>query len=478
MSSLHTLTMWDYYRILYKYKFRALAVMILAVVCGYLWLVSAPKSFESEAKLFVRVGWENAGLDPTVNKLDAVAVNITRETEITNMLEHLRCRPILERAMNIAMPASANESPESREKAFESFKRRLSITSPKQSMIIRIGAKGDTPEQAFKAADALTTLFLEDHLLLSRPAGSFEFLNEQTERLREELEAAQKELRDAKNRGDLASIQGRRTALESQINLLETRINEVTALLSAAEAKMLTLRSSIEALPEPLLKQMMTGSPNDGLAAMRDKLFQLQAHQAELKAKYQPAHPLYIAGQAQVDEMSSVLKNEDPDRDNIIQAICAADNANQASLKAQKTSLESQLIDLRKELSILNEYEIQISKSELKVRHLEAQYVNYAKKTEDARVDTALLKDKISNVHVIQPASMPVLPIAIPKTTTLLLFLICGVAGGVGLALISDQWDRHVQNQTSSIGSETSKKANPRQRLDTVATTSGLQKLN
>lgn len=475
MSSSQTLTMWDYYRVLYRYKFRVLAIMILAVVCGYAWILNAPKVFEAEAKLFVRVGWENAGLDPTVNRVDAVAVNITRETEMTNMLEHLRCRPILEKAMDLAMPASANETPEGREKAFESFKRRLSITSPKQSMVIRIGAKGDTPEQAYKAADALTTLFLEDHLLLSRPAGSFEFLSEQTDRLREELEAAQKDLRDAKNRGDLASIQGKRAALESQINLLETRINEVTGLLSAAEAKMLTLKSSMEALPEPLLKQMMVGSPNDGLAAMRDKLFQLQAEQAELKAKYHPTHPLYIAGQAQVDEMTSVLKREDPDRDKIIQAICALDNSNQAGLTAQKQSLQRQLLDLRKELAILNEYEVQVSKAELKVRHLESQYVNYAKKTEDARIDTALLKDKISNVHIIQPAALPVLPVSIPKTTTLLLFLICGVVGGVAVALISDQWDRHVRSNRSSIGTESTKEASPRKRLDALATAGGAQ---
>ncbi|MBN8604990.1 MAG: hypothetical protein J0M26_28595 [Planctomycetes bacterium] len=475
MSSSQTLTLWDYFWVLYRYKLRVLAVMILAVILGYLWTLTTPKVFESEAKLFVRVGWENAGLDPTVNKSDAVAVNITRETEITNMLEHLRCRPILERAMDIAMPDASKMTPESRELAFESFKRRLSITSPKQSMIIRIGSKGDTPEQAFKAAHALTTIFMEDHLLLSRPAGSFEFLSQQTDRLREELETAQQELRDAKNRGDLASIQGRRTALESQINSLETRINEVTALLSAADAKMLALKSSIESLPEPLLKQMMVGSPNDGLAAMRDKLFQLQTHQAELKAKYQPSHPLYIAGQAQVDEMSSVLKDEDPDREKIIEAICAAENSNQAGLRAQKQSLQSQLTALRKELATLNDYEIQISKSELKVRHLETQYVNYAKKAEDARIDNALLKDKISNVHVIQPASLPVLPLSSQRAMTLLLFLVCGVVGGVAVALISDQWNRHVKANERSLDSVATTRSSPPRRLEDIVNATSLR---
>lgn len=446
MNPFQSMTIWDYYLVLYRYKFRIVAVMFLSVCAGYAWLVSAPKVFEAEAKLFVRIGWENAGLDPTVNKVDAVAVNITRETEITNMLEHLRCRPILERAMNLAIPAAPNETPESRERAFEGFKRSLSITSPKQSMIIRIGAKGDTPEKAFKAADALTQTFLEDHLLLSRPAGSFEFLNEQTERMREELETAQKELRDTKNRGDLASILGRRSALESQINLLETRINEVTASLSAAEAKMKNLKSSIEILPESLLKQMMTGTPNDGLAAMRDKLFQLQTQQAELKAKYHPVHPRYIAGQAQVDEMSSVLQNEDPDRELVIQAICATESSNQAALAAQKRSLQNQLLDLRKEMASLNDYEVQVSQAELKVRQLEAQYISYAKKSDDARIENALQKDKISNVHIIQPASLPILPLNPGKSTTLLLFLVCGSAGGVALALVSELRDRQAKN--------------------------------
>ena len=38
--------------------------------------------------------------------------------------------------------------------------------------------------------------------------------------------------------------EGRRTALESQINLVQTRIHEVSALLSAAEAKLFGPRGS------------------------------------------------------------------------------------------------------------------------------------------------------------------------------------------------------------------------------------------
>jgi uncharacterized protein involved in exopolysaccharide biosynthesis len=230
--------------------------------------------------------------------------------------------------------------------------------------------------------------------------------------------------------------------LESQINAVQTKINEVASSLSASEAKMLTLRSSIDSLPEPLLKQMVAGAPNDGIATMRDKLFQLQVQYEEVRSRFKADHPRFIAVQAQVDEMTALLKKENPDRPQILQAILAADNASKAALVAQKQSLQSQLLELRNELTTLNENEMQVTQCEMKLKHAESKYMAYSTKTEDARIDSALLKDKISNVQVIQPASMSVLPVSPQKSSILLLSLIFGVAGGVALALLSDQWAR------------------------------------
>ena len=61
-------TIWDYYRVLYRFKKRALAVVILAVLLGVTWIAYAPRQYESEAKLFVRIGWENAALDPPMSR--------------------------------------------------------------------------------------------------------------------------------------------------------------------------------------------------------------------------------------------------------------------------------------------------------------------------------------------------------------------------------------------------------------------------
>jgi polysaccharide biosynthesis protein PslE len=442
MTDSQSWTLWDCLYALYRFKFRALGVFALVLVAGIFWVQSLPHQFESDAMLFVRLGWENASLDPT-GKQDAASANSSSESEISTMIEHLRSRQILEKAMDLVMPISDGESRENREKAFNSFKNRITITSPKASMVIRIAAKANRPEDAQKIVATVTDLYLDEHLRLSRPAGSYEFLSQHSNRLRAEFEAAQVELRDAKNKIGLASIDGRRASLESQIGELETKINEVTAALLASEAKMKNLDIAINALPDPLLKQMVGGTPNDGFAEMRARLFELQVQREELGSKFTKAHPLYAAVERQVDEIESILQREAPNRSEIIRSISASENAAQAAMKAQLESLGNQLAKLQESLTDLNNNETNVAILTLKLSHIQNRYVAYDAKAEDARIEEDLLKEKLSNVRVIQPASFALLPVGPQKTSLILFVMVCGIVGGSVIALLSEHFDRY-----------------------------------
>ncbi len=205
--------------------------------------------------------------------------------------------------------------------------------------------------------------------------------------------------------------EGRRTALESQISAVEAQLHQVGADHAAAIARLKSKRGAIETLPKPLLKQLVGGQPNDGLAQMRDRLFQLQVQQEELRSKFSDSHPNIKAVNKQVQELTEILSSEDPEREQIILTLCADDEARQASLDAQEQSLRMKLNELQKSLSKLNEDEIQVTQAALKVRQLESKYIAYSANSEDARIDEALRDDKISNLSVIQPASLS--PLAI-----------------------------------------------------------------
>ena len=50
MSDYRSMNLWDYYGVLFRYKFRAAAVVVIAVILGFTWIAYAPREYESEAK--------------------------------------------------------------------------------------------------------------------------------------------------------------------------------------------------------------------------------------------------------------------------------------------------------------------------------------------------------------------------------------------------------------------------------------------
>lgn len=444
MTTPESWTLIDYFAALWRYKFRALAVCLLAIGAGVAFIVYTPKKYESEAKLFVRVGRENATLDPTVIKGDQISVNssLSRETEINSIVEHLRSRGILQKALDKIQPQEPEETAEARERTYAKLKSRVQVTSPRQSTIIALAAKGDTPEEAQQIASAIIDIYMDEHLRVSRPNGSLAFLTDQAERMRDEYEKALNALRDAKNRGGMASIDGRRKALEDQTSAVESQLHQTEAEYAAATARLKSKRGSIENLPKPLLKQLVGGMPNDGLAQMRDRLFQLQVQQEELRSKFSDNHPNVVSVNKQVIELTDILNREDPEREQIIKTLCAEEEAGHAALTAQEKSLRTQLADLQKSLAALNEDEILVTQTALQVKQLETKYMTYAANSEDARIDDALRNDKISNLSVIQPASLSPLAVFPQKATTLLIAGFAGMMGGIFVALVSEQLRR------------------------------------
>ena len=97
----------DYFHAVGRFKWRAAAFFALTMLLAVLYLRLVPRQYASEAKLFVRVGRENAALDPTLTRGETMAINGSREEEMNSIVEHLRSRCILERRW----PGSTRQRP-------------------------------------------------------------------------------------------------------------------------------------------------------------------------------------------------------------------------------------------------------------------------------------------------------------------------------------------------------------------------------
>lgn len=426
---------------IWRFRWRSVFVFLFTVTAAIVALFVLPKEYESEGKLFVRVGRENASLDPIVTSEGTIALSASRETEINSIVEHLRSRSILEETLRSVEPGYSTAAPEDQERLLRAFGESIFIHSPRSSTVIEVHCVALNPERSRKSVATLMDLYLDEHMRVSRGSGSHQFFVEQTAVLRNQLDSSRANLRDAKSAAGMASMEGGRIALETQISAVETRIREVAAALAATNAKLASLEGKLDGIPEALLSQLVDGTPNDGLAGMRQTLFELRTRQEEIASTCTEEHPRLQAIRMQVRAIERSLGEAEPDRQEINRAILAREASEQASLTAENEQLQLDLAQLEAKLIKLNEDELLIAGLTSEVEQLEAKYLTYVEKCEETRMDEALRADRLTNLSIIQPASYVPRPVRPNKANVLMLGLVLGCFGAIAVAITSHQWN-------------------------------------
>jgi uncharacterized protein involved in exopolysaccharide biosynthesis len=434
-------------RIFFRYQKRGIAVFGVSMALVVIALVLCPRKYTSEARLFVRLGRESVTLDPTATAGGSVvSLSSNRESEINSVIEVLRSRSIIERVVDTAIPNAAALNPTDREQEVNSLLKDISIYSPKASSVVILTYKSNSPERAQNTLSQLLDVSLKEHLRVNRTQGSYEFFDQQAGLLKKQLDEASEALRDAKNRHGLVTLDGRRAALEQQLGSVKAQLRESDAALAASQAKTTNLQENVDELPSHLVQQLTGGTPSSALGSMRQKLYELQAAEQELKSKLTPQHPKVISMHRQVQEVEEILRQETPNHAESVTALVANEQANAASLIARIRSLESQRTDLDQELRELNEHDLLVTQLERKVRMFDSNYVHYITGLEQARIDQALKTEGISNINVVQEPTFAPKPSQPKKAITLLAGFAVSMIGAIGTVLLSNQLDHSIQS--------------------------------
>ena len=231
-----------------RFRRRGLLFFAGTIILVLLGLIVCRRVYRSEAKLFVRLGRENASLDPTATTGKVVGINVTRDFEIKSIIEVMSSRELAERVVEkigFDPPVTSNLG---REKAITSLMKDIQVWSPRQTTVISIESKARSPERARDITKTLVDVYLDEHLRLNRTPRAQEFFEEQTNLLRDELDVVSQELRNVKNRFSLASIEGRRDALQAQTSAVETQQIETASAMITTLAKIEAQRESLNLL--------------------------------------------------------------------------------------------------------------------------------------------------------------------------------------------------------------------------------------
>ncbi len=488
----HNQALLDILQALFRHKGKASLVLFGSLVLAAVVTIFAARTYRSEAKLLVRLGRENATLDPTASLASGsmVAGATSRENEINSVAEILQSRQVFEKVVDAVGPdailhstgtllaaentasrtpsqqaippqqgsvmplralpeTSPHSSLSDRDKAILKLTKLLRVEPVKHSNIVAISYEGYSPETAQAIVTNLIDCYLEEHLRLNRTPGAHEFLAEQTKRLQSSLAHSESELHDLMNETSVVSCDARRRELEGDLSLVENALRKATAAAAASNAQVVALSEAMRRLPKMQVADETSGVGDYGTDVMRGQLYSLQLKEHELSAKYTQEYPELREIREQVAAAEKTLDRENRTRNQVSkhpdqtykesEISLVHEKAVLASWQAQIATLEKQLGEVHGEMRQFNDMDLRHRALQRDIDLQAAQYRKYSENLDQARIDQALEVQRMSNISIAQPATYEAMPVRPRPLFNLALALVLGGIGAVGTAVAADR---------------------------------------
>ena len=332
--------------------FSGMVVFIATAGAAVLAMIFLPKSYVSEAMIFVKLGRETVSLDPTATTGSTISVLDTRDNEINSIRDMLYSRGLVEEVVDRIGPdvilGEAELSAETKErdplekdylnsprqKAIKTLTQDTYVVSSRKSSVLIVHVEAASPELAQRIVKEYLDVYQVMHTGAHQTPDSNDFFDQQSQLKRRQWQESMKALQVAKEDAGVVSIEGARENLKEQTHTIESSLMGTISTLSSTRARLKKFKLLID--KNPLAQQ------------------QVAADYVEAKADL-------------------------------------------AALLAQKATLESQLKELLDKAAKLNQSEVLIGQLQTTVEKQADSYSQYLELYEQSRIDEAL---HLSLIHI------------------------------------------------------------------------------
>ena len=477
MSENQSLSLSGIFELLFRHKKKIIVFPLLAIASGMLVLMYCPRTFRSEAMIFLRIGRETVGLDPVATTGHTMSIQPPdRKDEVKSTLDVLESRDVTERVVDMLSPdvvlERASDEPgnpwveqlrkpldaavqfvkgldpiSDREEAIVRLENKRTVHAEKDSTVIDIRYSAKSPAVAQQICDAIVQVYLQEHLRIYRNEESRPFFTQQRDRLREELDAALEQVRQAKDQMGASNIDERRSTLEKQYGEVELERYRTQQEFATVKARVAEIEGQLTKLPERQVVDQKS-VPNQGADLMRDQLYALEMKAMDLESRYSDSHPLVQAIKGQLDEAKQVVAKQSDQRVETTDSVNPIHRDLSLQLKQERSVLagyEARLAELQRQktsvatdLRTANEYDVKVDRLQRQADLARNKFFQYAQNLEEARMDQELENGRISNVSVLQPATLVEKPVSPNKAIVALGTLIVAIFGTASLVLASE----------------------------------------
>ncbi len=461
-------------------------VVILVIISAY----RAVTMYESTAKILIKVGRENASLDPTVMG-SAIGINQNRGSGLLSEVAIIESRYIAERVVSnldlgnifveetdkvtgsadtkkydsggtsIQQSEQANTglakknksygNNEDTEDAVKMVREHLSVKADEDSNTIFLAYSSQNPLMAQTILNNVIDIYMERHIEIHQSQASPRFFMVQSEKLLNALKQKELALEQFCGKRGIVSMESQKQAILVQIEKLESSINTARSQIFSSQEKIVLLEKTLgERSSTVEISRVAERDP--AFNNIKQVLTTLQMKEYNLRNRYPEDSRILRDLRNEIDLVKLKLAEE---QESMYRVTTGIDNnyltleldlerekANLQSNLAVKQSTEIELKKKKEELAVLVDSGSMYLSLQRDVNIADGEYRKYRETLHQSNVFAALDIDKVSNVSMIQAPTYPERPSKGHKKRNLLLGLVLAVGGGIGIIFFREFLDQ------------------------------------
>lgn len=433
-----------------------LGVFSLAVVLAFI----LPKKYQSEMKILVRHERADNMVTPDREQPMQLRTEVSEE-ELQSEAELLKSRDLLTKVVlacdlqstgdHSVLNMLGHKDDEQTSRAVVKLGNDLTVQPIKLTNLISVKYSAKDPQLAARVLNTLASLYLEKHLAIHRAPGEFEFFHQQAEQYRTALTNAENKLTNFSREQGVVDPTLEKDIAVHKLADVEGDFKTTKANITETRERIQKLQAQLQTLPKRQTTQVRTADNPQLMERMKTTLLDLELKRTDLLSKFEPTYrPVQEVEQQIAQTRASIeaaekapLRDETTDRDPTYETLrseLAKSQTDLAALQAREGATASLVRAYKAESQELDNKEVLHKDMLLAAKADEDNYMLYLHKQEEARISDALDRQRISNVVVAEPASVPFTPQA-RWVFVVLLGGLLAVVSSVLLAFAMDYWD-------------------------------------
>lgn len=417
----------DILTVLFKHKWKVLIAFVVIAIGTVVVAFIPDKQYVARAVIMVKIGREFMQI-PEVGqeRLPSLNQEAILNTEMQLLMSPDLIAKVIGRVgvQNVYPSLLKKDGPPQvlQELAVMEFLRNAMVRDVKRSNMIEVFFRHEHPVVAATVVNTLVDELKEKHLQVFSDTKTT-YLEEQLKQYEDKLKGSEAALSSFKQRHQAYSLEEQKSLLIKQRADLDMMVKTEQARIKELQQKMAFLKDQRNVF-------------NDGvLNELRTQLNGLQRKEQELAERYNDSSKPLMNLRKEIQLLREQLKNTDSENR---RAEITRIQVELEPLQVKVAELRKQLGQVEGELRGLDARTGEFQDLKRAATLNETSYQTYLKKVEEARITEDMDRKKMTNISVVQPATVPVAPAQTNKKKIYGVGFFASVAVSLGLAFVSE----------------------------------------